>query len=775
MEAKITITIDNKSCEAIDGEYILNIARRNDIFIPAICYLTRCSPTLACRLCLVKVGDKNVYACNAKAKDGMVVELNTEDIHQERSSIMQVYDINHPLQCGVCDQAGECELQNYTLYENINEQKYAINSKPQEVKKWGEFLKYDPFLCIVCERCVTVCKDMVGESALSTIPRGTEPLNKDLKEEVPKDAYAMWNKLNKSIIGSVYDDDGSCSDCGECISVCPVGALVNSDFQYKSNAWELTKIPSTCSHCSSGCSLYYEVKHKEVLDNNKEIYRVTNEFHYESLCGAGRFGFDYENKNVTKDSSIFDKSIAEFKKADTIIFNSMITNEEAYILQELKLKYKYKLINKDAFRFKKFMSLYSKITGNNLYSATTKNISQSNFVISVGSMLRYDAPTMKYAFNNAIKMNKGAGLYFHCAEDKLITSIGKNVETIEHKANREEYIIYLLIELFCDKEMLPEDIKSNLASLGDKIFEELNIGEDFKARVEKLLLKKDKFSLIVGEDIISHHNYENLAKLIGIFESTSKFDVMILPTNTNTLGVSLICDLDEKSGEYSIGYNENGNFILSSLGDGDIDMPALNQSEGTFVNRDKRVVSINAALPYGGYELNDIANALGINSKQVVDYTKKLPNSAGFLQIDFDDIEDSMLDNGIASRGYELKKMSLKKCDTQINLPKVENLTNILAYRCNPITQFNYFTNKTSQLSSVAKATVSLEFIEKHSFSVSDKIEISNKNGKILLGFEIDENLQNSDMLLIPTFDKNLDTKVLFEDIRFCEVSVKKV
>ena len=228
MSDMITLTIDGKSIQAKDGESILNVARANNVFVPAICYLTRCSPTLACRLCLVEADGKQVYGCNTKVKDGMSILTVTENIARERKAIMQVYDVNHPLQCGVCDQSGECELQNYSLYMKVDCQEYSIRDIHRPVQHWG-VMNYDPALCIVCERCVTVCEDMVGSNALSTVKRDSDNIDKVFKDEMPKDAYAMWNKLNKSLIG--YDAD-ACTNCGECISACPVGALVSSDFQY---------------------------------------------------------------------------------------------------------------------------------------------------------------------------------------------------------------------------------------------------------------------------------------------------------------------------------------------------------------------------------------------------------------------------------------------------------------------------------------------------------------------------------------------------------------
>ena len=134
------ITINGQICEFVDGESILKIARKNDIFIPAICYVSCCSPTLACRLCMVEADGKIVYSCNAKAKDGQNVITNSPELHVARKEIMKTYLINHPLECGVCDQSGECELQNYTLMLGVDEVNYAIKETHKPIKNFSEFI-----------------------------------------------------------------------------------------------------------------------------------------------------------------------------------------------------------------------------------------------------------------------------------------------------------------------------------------------------------------------------------------------------------------------------------------------------------------------------------------------------------------------------------------------------------------------------------------------------------------------------------------------------------
>ena len=772
--SEITVKIDGIECKAKEGEYLLNIARREGIFIPAICYQTGCSPTLACRLCIVEADEKRVYACNAKAKEGMDVITHNDELQEERESIMQVYDVNHPLECGVCDQSGECELQNYTLYMNINEQKYAIPDTYRPIRDWG-LMKYDASLCIVCEKCITICKDMIGDSVLKTVPRGGESLPKELKEQMPKDAYAMWNKLQKSIIGTVNEDNSlECQDCGECIAVCPVGALVSSDFQYKSNAWELTKIPASNPHSSDCSLLYYETK-------RDKIYRVTNDFHYVSLSGAARFGFDFENQVEQKDEEAFKKALTFIQdEADTIKFNSFITNEEALILQELKKKYKLKLVNDDALKYQQFLKAYSSTSGTSLYSGDLNSIKASNFIVVVGSHIRYDAPVTGYAVNNAMTMNKGAGLYFHPLTDAVVPTFSKNMNHIKNRPGSEEHVLAYILDKFSkiaqeaegDKpEALPKEIEKALQDIDLK---SIGIEDGFDETLTKILAKKDSFSLVLGSDLYTHPKALNIAKLAGLIDRYTNFDVTIIPSSTNTLGVALICELDEKMGEKSLGYNEDGDFVLSALGDGDLDMPALNQQEGTFTSLNKKVVPTNVATGYNGYTLNDLAKALGLDGDLTIDYTPKLPRSKGFMVAHFDALPNFYDNAGNEIRGYDLKAKTVKVDEKIEKLSKIGSFKGQLIYLSNPINQFNYFTNKAHQLKSEASLYVSNEFLESNKLSEGDEVEIKNKLGSLKIKVELDKQLEG-EIPYLGTFDKEIDCRALFDEYRFNTATIRKV
>ena len=827
--SKITITIDGKEIQTEAGEYVLNAARANDIFIPAICYLTRCSPTLACRICLVEADGKQVYACNAKAKDGMQITTSTENIEKERRAIMEVYDVNHPLQCGVCDQSGECELQNYTLEIGVDSQHYAIKDIDRPAKDW-DHLHYDPGLCIVCERCVTVCKDMIGDTSLKTVPRGADAIDAEFKETMPKDAYAMWNKLNKSLIGLTSGGDMlDCTKCGECAAVCPVGALVDTHYIYTTNAWECERIPATCGHCSAGCQIYYDVKHTSLESDEPKIYRVTNEWNYVSLCGAGRYGFDYQNKVEGKDEAAFNKAVEAFKKADTIEFTSTITNEEALILQRLKEKFGYRLVNKEAKSFQTFLKDYSEIAGKMLWGSDLEEVHNSDFVVSVGMAIKSDNPNARYALNNSMKMNKGAGLYFHPVKDPVIEGLGKNIATIYHKPLQEEAVMYLLLDLFGDKEKLPSDIVDYLASFHSKVMEtqkevikekvvemvkvvkvdeetgeEIEVEEEktkmvnktiekevevdknalydivgvpskFDETLEKLLKKKEKFALMVGPDFYTHPRSKNLARLTALVEKYSPFELVIVPPLTNSLGVSLINELDDERGEFTIGYNVDADFTLSALGDGDLDMPAINQQEGTLTSVNKRVNPTNQAVPYHGYELNDIANALGLEAELTVDYTKELPVEKGFKAEEFDNLPNHWENDGTEVRGYKLENVTVTSGTDESVEPFMDAaLEGQLIYLANPTRQFTPFTHKTTNLDEKSGLYMSEEYLQNSDFSEGESVKVKTDKGELVTQIVCDNKIAG-DIFILPTFDKNLNSEALFGEYRFSVALVEKV
>ena len=136
------------------------------------------------------------------------------------------------------------------------------------------------------------------------------------------------------------------------------------DFVYTSNAWDLKRVPAVAAHSSDGAQIYYEVKPTSIEDRTEKIFRITNEWNYVSLDGSARFAYDFQNTTATKDETAFSAAIEAFKKAETVRFNAMITNEEAAMLQTLKEKMGLKLYNPEVRAFQKFLNHYEAASGN---------------------------------------------------------------------------------------------------------------------------------------------------------------------------------------------------------------------------------------------------------------------------------------------------------------------------------------------------------------------------------------------------------------------------
>ncbi len=745
----ITVTIDGKEITTEYGKTILQVARENGIYIPTMCYLTKVEPIASCRMCVVDVEgvDGMILSCQEKAVDGAVITTNSEDIERERQNIMKLYDVNHPLECGVCDKSGECDLQNKTLEFHVDKQSFTAKDMHRPVQNWG-FISYDPSLCIMCEKCVRVCNEIVGSEQLQISVGG----------------------YKSTIINTQPQSD--CISCGECMAVCPVGALVSTDFKYTSNAWELNKIPSTCAFCSAGCELTYETKHESIENPREKIYRVTNNFEFSSLCGAGRFGFDFENKDAYKDPLKLERAIEAFKRADVIRLSGLTTNEEALMLQRVAKEVGAKLECSDAYGFSRFLKAYQKASGKQFWSATLKDLSQSDVVISFASRIKDDAPMVKNHIAMAAKRNKAKVIYMHPLEDSSLQNLVTRF--VKYEPGSEEGVAALLLELLTRDKELPDNIKNYIEELDiGNLSGESAVSEEELEAIKGDLWKRKRFTLIVGEDIYNHPRVENIAQIFAAIERFSNFKLLIVPPAGNSLGISLICDLSSQNEGYSVGYNCEADFTLSALGGGDLDMPALNQQEGTITTLEQRVVPLHVALEYDGYILNDIAKAFGVGREYTIDLTKELPKEAGFKAIAFDDLPIGFSPLGDDMRGYRLeerKREGVLELEEPAELPSFDG---VVVYCVNPPHNPNPFTQKAKLTHMEAKLVGTQQFATAAKLQEGDIVAFEIDGKKMERVFTIDTSLKGT-VALNPTFDMGLSAFTV-SSYRFSKININKV
>jgi NADH-quinone oxidoreductase subunit G len=550
-------------------------------------------------------------------------------------------------------------------------------------------------------------------------------------------------------------DKLDCSFCGECIAVCPVGALISSDFKYTANAWELSRVPATCSHCSGGCSLEYETKHVGI-NGEDAIYRVKNNFEYTSLCGAGRFGFDFDNSVIGKDEVAFNKAVEAMKSAKAIRFSSMITNEEAHILQLFKNKFGMKLFNEDARVFQEFISSYASVSGKLHHSGSLDALKQADAIVVIGSKIASDNPALRYAMTTASKHNGAKIVYAHPIEDVLIQNT--ITQFMKYEVGTEEGVLALIADaILKDADLSDEDRKVFTDLDAGYLSAESNVGEEEIALMMRSFTRTKNHILVIGNDLIAHERASNIAKLAAMIEKYSNFSLVIVPNEVNTLGVSLICELD-KDEEISgvVGYNAKGDFIISSLAGADLAVGALNQQEGTFVSIDNQVLPTNVALRFNGYELNDIANCCSIVKENTIDYTKELNPKAGFKAIEFDKLENFLTPIGEDVRGYILDEVTKDITGKLEAIDELPEYNGTVIYHSNPVLQFNAYTSKSKLLEKDNSLKGSSQFATAARISDGDLVDISFDGKTIQRKFEIDTTLKGT-IALNPTFDISID------------------
>lgn len=750
----IHIFINNKKIACEEGEYVIDVARKNGIFISTICYLSGCSPTLACKMCMGETGDgKRVYTCNTKTKDGLVIFTETEQLKKERQEIMQTYDVNHPLECGVCDKSGECELQNLTLYTGVTHQQFALSDDEKLHKSWAQ-AEYDPNLCIVCERCVTTCKDNIGESKLKASKAQLHTPD-SYKDSMNKDPFSVWNKKQKSLIDFVGDTP--CFDCGECISVCPVGALTYKDFTYTANAWELKKTFSTCGYCSMGCQVIYEKRHFNT-NGDEKIYRVTNDFSFQPICGAGRFSFNLKSTSLLSKENAVKKATEILREVKAINLGSQATNEEAYLAGILAENLNLKIYNKEAKSLQTFLNYLP-------LNHTLKELKKTNTIITIGANLRLNAPLLQYAINNRLKTERSAKLFYiypfgdsvvenfskaftHiCSNDNLTSLIALCVALNEVDSSLEETFKEFIAPIL--KTKVVKQIEQNGEENTEPKEEITYTGLDVDLTAFRELAKNiSNSAIIIGADVLAQNiNLESIAKILSLLESKLNIKVFVAPLGTNTAGIARICKLDSIDEDLkTLGIRANGDFIFDSdfgeidSGAPSVALPSLNQIDGSICNFENKVLPLNKALDFNGIDLLDITKAILGEFKTITnikEIAKLLPINKGFnTKVNLTNIYSQ---GGEDLRGYKLesKLIGLFNLDSSDNKFTPTNKFNaIISYPQNLFTRQNELDSNMQQKAGIYTSKENLESKNLQlGQTITLKVESKQIKGKVFIDY----------------------------------------
>jgi len=269
----VSVTIDGMTVQVPKGTSIIEAAKQAGVLVPHYCYHPSLPSPAVCRMCLVEVekAPKLMPACVTTVAEGQVVHTATEQARKARTAVLEFLLINHPLDCPICDQAGECELQNYVFQEGRSGTRYAEYAKRYNpVEDFGPDILYVPNRCILCTRCVRFMDDVAGAPVLNVSERGDR-------------AYIGIDQ------GQLLDHPWS----GNVVDLCPVGSLISKDFLHKARAWDLDKTASICTGCSQGCNVMIDTRDNTVVRLRP---RPNLEVNRHFMCDHGRMHYRWMNR-----------------------------------------------------------------------------------------------------------------------------------------------------------------------------------------------------------------------------------------------------------------------------------------------------------------------------------------------------------------------------------------------------------------------------------------------------------------------------------------------
>jgi NADH-quinone oxidoreductase subunit G len=268
----IKVTINGNLYEVEKGARLIDVCREKGHAVPSFCYYADLALQASCRMCLVRIEKmpKLQTSCTITCTDGMSVTTESEEIEKAQRGMVEFLLANHPLDCPVCDRGGECELQEMVFDWGGLEERFQEKKNYYPEKFLSPIVANDPQRCILCKRCTRVCDEWMGEDAIEAGGRGAN-----------------------TVIGT-FDGWLNCSQCGNCIEVCPTGTLLDATYRHQARPWELSQTTTTCNFCSDGCQMSLGSRAGEVMRSvarDRYVKGINGEF----LCIKGRFAHPFIN------------------------------------------------------------------------------------------------------------------------------------------------------------------------------------------------------------------------------------------------------------------------------------------------------------------------------------------------------------------------------------------------------------------------------------------------------------------------------------------------
>lgn len=698
MTEKITFTVDGKELEGKQGQLLIEACEDSGVHIPRFCWHKRLDPVGMCRMCLVEIetprGKALVPSCTTEVTEELVVETESETVKKAQEGVLEFLLINHPLDCPICDKAGECPLQDQTMAYGPGESRFIEEKrhfeKPIPV---SDIVLLDRERCILCARCTRFSDEISGDPLIEFIQRG-----------------------NKTQVNTFPDEPFKSYFSGNTVQICPVGALTATSYRFKARPWDLKKVSSTCNCCSLGCSVELNVSQNKML----RILGEDNEFTNQGwLSDKGRYNFEYlhsENRltsikskedNIFKDISFVEATeklkskIEELKNPDIkFIVGPNSTNEEYFVINKFA-----NLMNRNEFLSKDKSNVYfsddhvfNGYFGEGYENAAFEDLDNSDAIVVWSEDIKDNIPVLFLRLKKAVKNGV-----------KLVV-LGHTNTSLES-----------LADLYLGEEVISNnfELKTNLGNI--KEFQNIIENKKVTAIIGKSTPIQQKKSL---DMLVDHLQKHSQAKFLNCFTKANTFGA--LQQIDQIKGLNEFCNeyLESNSNiVFTIGANPvNGSYFSSNIQDilkkadyvvsldifinettelADLIFPTTSygEKEGTMTNMEMRVLKQNKILPDPGSVLSEweylimVAKSLGkeINFDNAYEINKALCAELGNENLvpSFDNLnKPSNLFGIISNKEIDINITDLEQKDlsmlmvkrlygdssTQINSPSISML-----------------------------------------------------------------------------------------------------
>ncbi|MFN0121710.1 MAG: molybdopterin-dependent oxidoreductase [Blastocatellia bacterium] len=420
----VKLTINGQEVQAPKGELLIEAAEMAGVYLPRFCHFRGLTPQASCRMCVVRVDNPKIpklqTACTMPVSDGMVVTTESEEVESVRAAMIEFLLSNHPVDCPVCDRAGECELQDQTY--GFGEDRTRSQYKDKEVtleQQISPFIYNDPQRCVTCKRCTRVCEEWMDEFAITAIHRGSH-----------------------TVIGS-HSGWVECSDCGNCVDVCPTGTLLHVPYKYVARPWDLKQTPTVCNFCSDGCSMLAGSRSESLIHSvaRDGRGRTAGGINPDFLCSLGRYPIDVVHSKQRIDRpmvrrgehlspttwddalSYIAEKLADVKKNSGggsigVISGARLLNEDQYLLKKFATDV-LETKNTDFYHDGDEIDLAAFFRNGSLPLATQKHIQDGDVILLIGSDPNEENPLTAFSLRWAVRQKSARLLIVNSMPSRL--------------------------------------------------------------------------------------------------------------------------------------------------------------------------------------------------------------------------------------------------------------------------------------------------------------------------------------------------------------------